>query len=82
MGYNNLPCVTIEDTFINPRDKDVSKSWDELNLIVLRGDPMHPHLHEGAASPPEEYKGSNGGGGGGGGNGKTGAKTEAPSCIP
>merc|ERR1719353_549365 len=37
---------------MNPRDKFVTKAWDELNLIVLKGPPMHPHLHGGKGGMP------------------------------
>ena len=37
----------IVETFINPRDKDVVKEWNDKPLIVLRGLPMHPTLHNG-----------------------------------
>jgi len=50
LGYQQQPAINPEDTFMNPRDKDVVKVWDDMFLIIMRGPPMHPHLHEAAAA--------------------------------
>lgn len=50
MGYQIKAGLEIE-TFMNPRDKDVVKNWEGINLVVLTGDPYHPELHDGNGVP-------------------------------
>lgn len=48
IGYQMQPTLTVEDTVINPRDKDAPKTWDEINLLVMMGPPLHdPRRHNG-----------------------------------
>jgi len=46
MGYQQRPIADVENTLVNPRDKDVAKCWDGKTLMIIRGQPLHPHLHD------------------------------------
>jgi len=46
LGYQTQPAMTVEDTVMNPRDKERAKTWDGLFLIIMRGDPKWPELHD------------------------------------
>jgi len=52
MGYQQRPIADNGNTIVNPRDKDVPKCWDYISLMIIRGQPLHPHLHDGAAAQP------------------------------
>jgi len=53
LGYQEIPALESEDTKVNPRDKAVPKTWDEAGLILLRGPPLHPELHQGGGGGGE-----------------------------
>ena len=39
VGYQQIPALQPGDTVVNPRDKHVKKTWEEMSLILLRGSP-------------------------------------------
>jgi len=45
IGYQKHPPQELEDTVINPRDKDTPMDFAGMYLIVMRGPPLHPELH-------------------------------------